>query len=274
MFDVRQFYSLLVDEMATCRVDEPALVDYYRVLDLPGAMARITEGWSIPLGLKEGVMRVGDNTHGSLTVVDAGCGFGTETLLFSFCLGESIGLDLDAGRIRTAKRRLQFYRDKTGYDNDASFLVGAADQLPFDGGSVDMVFTNSFLSHVSSPLEFFRESYRVLRKNGVLVCLDSNKMNPFVWLKTENARRGPKMKTKWIESLHEAVPYADERLWTPQDVRQMSESCGFKSTASGGGFVLSTRWKYIVESTARVSILLRNSPLSVFGGYLVLIARK
>ena len=45
------------------------------------------------------------------------------------------------------------------------------DDLPFPDNSFDIVYNKSFLEHLRDPDKFFRESYRVLKPEGLFICL-------------------------------------------------------------------------------------------------------
>ena len=51
-------------------------------------------------------------------------------------------------------------------------LVMDAKDLEFDDDSFDVVFSNTILHHIPDPLPFLRESFRVLKPDGVLLIRD------------------------------------------------------------------------------------------------------
>ena len=105
-------------------------------------------------------------------------------------------------------------------------------QLPFADGSLDRVVSNSVLEHVAHPHAVIRESFRVLRPGGVMVCV-----TPFVF------------------NLH---GYPDDYLrYTPAFYERISREVGFAdcvsdvSAASGLYYTLHSSSKAaIVDATA------------------------
>jgi SAM-dependent methyltransferase len=100
---------------------------------------------------------------------------------------------LDAGCGRTT--RLRDYRDRisrlVGVDSDAEagrenpyvdeFVAADLDDaLPFDNGSFDLVYANFVVEHLTRPDRAFAEWRRVLRTEGRLVLLTSNRANPLM----------------------------------------------------------------------------------------------
>ena len=52
--------------------------------------------------------------------------------------------------------------------------------LPFDDATFDLVYSNFVVEHLDDPARTFREFHRVLRPDGWLVLLTSNRSNPFM----------------------------------------------------------------------------------------------
>lgn len=100
---------------------------------------------------------------------------------------------LDAGCGRTT--RLRRYRDRiaqlVGIDNDVEagrenpyldeFVAGDLDaRLPFDDDTFDLLYANFVLEHLPRPASTLAECRRVLRTDGRLVLLTSNRANPLM----------------------------------------------------------------------------------------------
>lgn len=96
-------------------------------------------------------------------VLDAGCGGGGTALSLAEEATFSVGLDLLAS-FRSAGTRLQAEKRI----QNAAFVQGDGERLPFREGSFDLIFSHSVIEHVGSAETYLRECRRVLRPGGVL----------------------------------------------------------------------------------------------------------
>jgi len=103
----------------------------------------------------------------------------------------AVALDAGCGR----KTRLRDYRDRivrlvgVDVDDDAGvanpdvdeFLHADLDELlPFEDRSFDLVYANFVVEHLSRPQHTFEEWRRVLKPDGALVLLTSNRASPLM----------------------------------------------------------------------------------------------
>jgi ubiquinone/menaquinone biosynthesis C-methylase UbiE len=93
-----------------------------------------------------------------MTVVDVGCGPGTDLGALAGTGASVIGIDHDPRMLAEAGRRHPAVRLREGDAHD----------LPLDTGSVDRVRTDRVLQHVADPAAAIAEARRVLRPGGVL----------------------------------------------------------------------------------------------------------
>ena len=102
-------------------------------------------------------------------VLDVGCGPGTITVGLARHAARAVGVDMSAGMVE-ASRALA---TREGVDN-ATFEVGSAYELPFEGGSFDVVYTHQVLQHLADPVAALVEFRRVLRPGGLVAVRDSD----------------------------------------------------------------------------------------------------
>jgi SAM-dependent methyltransferase len=101
-------------------------------------------------------------------VLDAGCGRRTRLVDHRDRIGELVGVDLDGA---------------AGAENSAldQFAVAdLCDSLPFANAHFDLVYANFVVEHLDAPEAAFREWRRLLRPEGALVLLTSNRANPLL----------------------------------------------------------------------------------------------
>ena len=108
-------------------------------------------------------------------LLDVGCGTGpmVELLASEFPDKHYTGLDLTPRMIEVANAK--------GIEN-ARFIVGDAEDLPFDDASFDAVICANSFHHYPNPQMFFDGVARVLRPGGMLVLRDYTAPAPILWL--------------------------------------------------------------------------------------------
>ena len=105
-------------------------------------------------------------------VLEAGCGRTTRLAGHRDRIGRLVGVDLDAA---------------AGAENAALDEFAIADlcrSLPFEDGAFDVVYANFVVEHLAAPEAAFREWRRLLRPQGELVLLTSNRANPVLAVAT------------------------------------------------------------------------------------------
>ena len=141
-------------------------------------------------------------------LLDVGCGTGpmVELLASEFPDRRYTGLDLTPRMIEVANEK--------GIVN-ARFVVGDAEDLPFDDESFDAVICANSFHHYPNPQAFFDEVGRVLRPGGKLVLRDYTTAAPIVWLMNH------------VEMpLANLIGHGDVRAYTLREVRALCTASG------------------------------------------------
>lgn len=109
--------------------------------------------------------------HPGLRLLDVGCGPGTITIDLAgrVAPGEVVGIDAEAGPLRTAEA------EATAADaTNLTFQVADAMALPFEDASFDVVHAHQVLQHMSDPVGLLREMRRVCRPGGMIAVRDAD----------------------------------------------------------------------------------------------------
>jgi ubiquinone/menaquinone biosynthesis C-methylase UbiE len=93
------------------------------------------------------------------TVLDIGCGPGTDLPALAALAGTTIGADHDPTMVDEARRR-------TAHLPNVQVVTADAHALPLPTNSVDRARTDRVLQHVTSPTAVLTELHRVLRPGG------------------------------------------------------------------------------------------------------------
>lgn len=105
------------------------------------------------------------------TVLDIGCGAGTDLLLAAKrtgSAGRAIGVDMTPSMIERAKRAAI----KAAVWEIVEIRRGTAEELPIESASIDVVISNGVLNLSSDKIRAFDEIYRVLKPAGRLYLAD------------------------------------------------------------------------------------------------------
>ena len=98
------------------------------------------------------------------TILEYGCGDGSNTVLLAHRGAHVISLDLSPELISVARARLRVH----GIDSGTSFVVGSAHNVPLPDGSVDVVFGIAILHHLDLALSA-QEVKRILKPGGIAI---------------------------------------------------------------------------------------------------------
>lgn len=94
------------------------------------------------------------------TLLEIGCGMGTDLLQFARGGARCVGIDLTPRSVEITRRRFALY------GADAFLMISDGEHLPFRSESFDVVYSNGVLHHTPDIEGAIREVHRVLRPGG------------------------------------------------------------------------------------------------------------
>ena len=97
------------------------------------------------------------------SVLEIGCGVGTDLLQFAKHGAIVTGIDLTQTAIQITKKRFDAYNLK------GTFIQADAENLPFEDNTFDFVYSLGVLHHTPDTERAIREAYRVLKPNGKIL---------------------------------------------------------------------------------------------------------
>lgn len=228
---VQAFWKLLKEELDYSHgLDAQALRHYYRNLFL-------ADGTLSPLGVYGYASRLAPvmlslrGAESPVRLLDAGCGYGTESLLFALSGADVTGVDLVPERVELARSRLGFYQNHSSYPLSIRFINADIMRYLKRAGAVDIIWTLEAISHIH-PLETFLSlAHQSLSPGGLLITSDPNALNPIVLYRAYRIRSALRytlrMKAKDPDSgapVYEAV----ERILSVLDYARRLKNAGFE----------------------------------------------
>jgi tocopherol O-methyltransferase len=98
-------------------------------------------------------------------IVDAGCGLGQSSEWLAKTLGAIVtGITIVPKQVESINKRLQKHPVA-----NVDFQVADYLQMPFDDGSIDVVWAFESVCHAASKVDFYKEAFRVLKAGGKVV---------------------------------------------------------------------------------------------------------
>jgi SAM-dependent methyltransferase len=161
-----------------------------------------------------------------LRILDCGCGFGTESIIFALLGGKVLGIDLNAERFYIAKKRVNYYKELYPRLEVDFKLCNILEYKCID--TFDVVYAKEFISHVHPISGFLRIARNCLRKRGYLFIHDTNPLNPWSSYKAWKEHKHGLYRFVKDPETGKNILYAVERLVSPFTLKNLLSANGFQ----------------------------------------------
>jgi ubiquinone/menaquinone biosynthesis C-methylase UbiE len=118
---------------------------------------------------------MGFDRHAGETLLEVGCGMGTDLLQFARGGAICTGVDLTPRSIEISRHRFKLY------GIPGTFLITDGERLPFPDNSFDIVYSNGVLHHTPDTAGAVWEIHRVLKPGGMAIVMLYNRHSLNYW---------------------------------------------------------------------------------------------
>ncbi|MEM7352709.1 MAG: class I SAM-dependent methyltransferase [Acidobacteriota bacterium] len=125
-------------------------------------------------------------------VLDAGCGYGSESFLFAAAGGRVLAVDYSAEQVAIARKRQAFYERHLGVPLEIEFSAADLDVYTPTGRDLSLTWLASVLAAIQDQEGLLRRIHDATRDDGELMVTDMNLLNPLFLVKEWRRRQGLK----------------------------------------------------------------------------------
>jgi len=122
--------------------------------------------------------KVDFNKH--LQVLDMGCSDGPFLPTLNMYAKKIIAMDIDIDLVRKSKNLI---KNKLSNSNKINLMTSDGLKLPFRNEHFDLIFCLEVLEHVKNSRKVIEEIYRILKKNGELICTIPVEIGPSLFIR-------------------------------------------------------------------------------------------
>lgn len=214
-----------------------------------------------------------------ISILDAGCGVGSESIFFSFLNPNArvVGVDHFLPYSQLAQKRLVYWERITEKPLNVSFK--RADIMDFvPDESFDIIWTQEAISHIHTPDSFIQKMYQCLKKDGLIFISDSNLLNPYMYcniLKLRGFKKAKLIETK-DEETGKTVKVFSENIFTVPGIEKLLKKHNFTILPhKTHGFLPPSLFSCSHNIPKKVEDILSRMPfIGLFGGIYTVVARK
>lgn len=163
-------------------------------------------------------------------ILDAGSGYGTESLLFSLTGKRVVGVELVPERVDLARSRMAYYQSICDFPLLLEFVNANVFRFLKASDPFDFIWAMEAVSHIYPPDDFFQLAFDSLKPGGRFAVSDPNSLNPLAWARSVRIRGSIKHTPhRRFKDPETGVPvdYGQERVFPIFELKRRLARAGF-----------------------------------------------
>jgi SAM-dependent methyltransferase len=186
-------------------------------------------------------------------VFDAGCGYGSDSLLFASMGAKVVAVDVSVEEVEIARKRKPYYEELLRRPFDVTFRVADLDEYTPEKENLSLTWLSSVLAIVRNQDTVLDRIYKATRAGGKVIIVDFNLLNPlFLWTEWRRRRRAlresrdfareggfwamvqrrGRIGARFYARKGEGV-FDDVQFFTPATLARLLQSAGFQPLTPG-----------------------------------------
>lgn len=167
----------------------------------------------------------------NIRILDSGCGYGTESLLFSLFPCKVWAVDLVAERVALGRSRIDFFQTRFKSSLDLTFVHANIFRFLKSSPPFDIIWAMEAISHIYPLQKFFDLRLDKMKTDGKLIISDPNGLNPLALIRSFGIRGSllHKPHRKFLDpETRRPTEVGQEKILNIFRIRRLLDASGFK----------------------------------------------
>ncbi len=159
------------------------------------------------------------------SVLEIGCGCGTESIWLGIKGASVTGVDLQKDRLDIAQARLDYTRNTLGFQIDVKFKMASVFELD-NPEKFDVIWMEQAFHHIEPRKQFIEQLSRLLKTGGQVIISEANAWNPLLQMQLLK-QRGLETIKEYEDKAGARHMYGNERILTAGSLSKQLQRAGF-----------------------------------------------
>lgn len=159
------------------------------------------------------------------SVLEIGCGCGTESIWLGIKGASVTGVDLQKDRLDVAQARLEYTRDILGFQVDVKFKMASVFEID-NSEKFDVIWMEQAFHHIEPRRAFIQKLSHLLKTGGQVIISEANAWNPLLQMQLFK-QRGLETIKEYQDKAGVKHMYGNERILTAGSLSKQLQRAGF-----------------------------------------------